>query len=75
MDATISCEKCLYAELLVKAGDTYSFLSPLGQEVERKHINTILICRRYPPIAGQFPQVTTEDWCGEFEGTSAKSDN
>lgn len=44
-------------------------LNPVGDEVTKIHEDTVLICRAMPPIAGSFPQVTEDDWCGQFSRT------
>lgn len=62
-----SCVNCIYADLLVKEGDTYSFINPHGDEVVRVHPQTVLLCRAMPPIVGQWPQVSKDDWCGQFD--------
>ena len=60
-----SCASCKFSEILVKEGDTYSFLNPLGEEVTRIHEANVLLCRAMPPIAGAWPQVSPDDWCGQ----------
>jgi len=45
-------------------------LNPVGDEVTKIHEDTVLICRAMPPIAGSFPQVTEDDWCGQFSPAS-----
>lgn len=67
MTEKVSCSNCIYSDLLVKKGDVYTFLNPLGDEVSRVHQQTVLLCRAMPPIAGTWPQVDSEDWCGQFE--------
>jgi hypothetical protein len=62
-----SCEFCAFSELLVKEGDTFTFLNPNGDEVVRMHPCSVLQCRAMPPIAGTWPQVELEDWCGYFK--------
>jgi hypothetical protein len=44
-------------------------LNPVGDEVTKIHEETVLICRAMPPIAGSFPQVAEDDWCGQFSRT------
>lgn len=63
----VSCEKCVFCELVVREGDLFSFINPLGEEVSRKHESNILICRFNPPITGDWPQVSADDWCGKFQ--------
>jgi hypothetical protein len=60
-----SCANCIYSELVYQEGDSYSFVNPNGDEVTRQYPQTVLICRAMPPIAGSWPQVVPEDWCGQ----------
>lgn len=71
-----NCTSCRFSELLVNKGDSYSYLNPVGEEVIRIHEVPILQCRAMPPIAGTWPQVTAEDWCGqgEFYGHSGTTE-
>jgi hypothetical protein len=59
----------MYSEVLVKKGTPYTILNPIGNEVTRVHEDTVLICRAMPPLGGSFPQVTEDDWCGQFSRT------
>ena len=63
----INCTKCMFCEQVVKAGDMFTILDPYGQEVNRKHGHNLYICRANPPITGDWPQVTEDDWCGGFK--------
>lgn len=69
----MTCEKCAHSELLVQEGDPYSFLDPNGDEIARLHQSTVLQCRAMPPLAGAWPQVSTDDWCGYFKEKSVSS--
>jgi hypothetical protein len=60
-----SCANCKYSELVAKEGEEYSYMNPVGEEIVRVYPHTVLICRGMPPIAGSWPQVTPEDWCGQ----------
>lgn len=62
----IKCANCIYSEVLVKSGDIFNFINPVGSEVQRSHEKTVLLCRARPPITGEWPQVSEEDWCGSF---------
>jgi hypothetical protein len=46
-------------------------MNPIGYEILRSHTETVLLCRAMPPLAGQFPQVSTDDWCGHYESSTA----
>ncbi len=63
----VKCTNCAFCEVVVKEGDLFTFINPYGEEVNRKHENTVFICRANPPIGGDWPQVTEEDWCGKFQ--------
>lgn len=63
----VNCKNCVFFELVVKAGDLFSFINPHGDEVSRQHDRTVYICRANPPIGGDWPQVTEDDWCGGFK--------
>lgn len=63
---TASCKDCIYSEVEAEPGDKFSYHNPYGELVEREHTQHILICRHSPPIAGTWPNVTVEDWCGQF---------
>jgi hypothetical protein len=63
----MKCEKCVYSELVAQQGLSYTFLDPFGDEVSRVHQQTVLMCRAMPPIAGTWPQVSVDDWCGHFK--------
>ena len=65
-----SCVSCVFAEVLVREGETYTFLDPFGDEVVRVHGQTVLQCKALPPVTGTWPQVSTEDWCGYFKRPS-----
>lgn len=59
------CIDCIYSETVVNEGDEYNFLNPNGDIVIRKHNTTVHVCRYNPPITGEWPQVTNEDWCSK----------
>jgi len=63
----MTCERCTFSQILINKGENYSFLDPNGEEVVRTHQQTILECRAMPPLAGSWPHVSTEDWCGYFK--------
>ena len=63
----IKCTNCVFCDLIVKEGDLFSFLNPHGDEVNRQHERNVYICRASPPIAGDWPQVSEDDWCGGFK--------
>jgi hypothetical protein len=63
----IKCIDCKFCDLVVEAGTLFSFINPYGSEVEREHPSTIYICRANPPIAGSWPEVSEDDWCGKFQ--------
>jgi hypothetical protein len=63
----INCTKCVFCELVVKAGDLFTVLDPYGMEVNKSHGNDVYICRALPPITGDWPEVTENDWCGKFQ--------
>lgn len=63
----IKCTNCVFCELVVSEGELYTFINPLGDQVSRQHDRTVYICRANPPIGGDWPQVTENDWCGRFE--------
>lgn len=63
----INCTKCVFCELVVKAGDLFTFINPVGEEVDRYHSNNVYICRANPPITGDWPQVSEKDWCGKLQ--------
>lgn len=65
---SIKCTQCVFCDIAVNEGDEYSFLGPWGDEVTRVHEATVYVCRFWPPIAGQWPQVSDDDWCGQYEG-------
>lgn len=65
----MKCADCKFSEILVNSGQEYTILNPLGTEVTRVHADTILICRAMPPLGGSFPNVTEDDWCGQFSRT------
>ena len=65
----ISCEKCIYSEVLTEIGGEYSILLPDGSEATRVHRYSALMCRFFPPINGEWTTVTKEDWCGQFESS------
>jgi len=64
---SINCKECVYCEQAVNAGDEYTFINPVGDVITRIHSDSLYICRFWPPIAGQWPQVAEDDWCGQFE--------
>ena len=45
-------------------GDDYTFLNPHGDTVVRKYDRSVFICRYNPPLTGEWPQVSEDDWCG-----------
>ena len=61
------CPECKYSEKVLEAGNQYTFRNPNGDEVTRQYGQTVYICRANPPISGDWPQVTADDWCGMFE--------
>lgn len=63
----IKCTNCVFCELVVEAGDLFTMLDPYGEEVERQHSSTVYVCRANPPITGDWPQVSDNDWCGKFQ--------
>lgn len=63
----IKCTNCIFCELVVQEGELYSFINPMGDEVNRQYDRNVHICRANPPISGDWPQVTDSDWCGRFE--------
>jgi hypothetical protein len=65
----MKCGDCFFSEVLIKKGTPYTILNPVGTEITRVHEDTVLICRAMPPLGGSFPQVTEEDWCGQFSRT------
>jgi len=67
---SISCKDCIYAEVEAEAGDTFSYVNPYGEVIERQHSQLILTCRHSPPIAGSWPNVSEGDWCGQFTARS-----
>lgn len=67
MQTKPKCGNCVFAEVAAKEGESYTFLNPFGEEVTRVYQQTVLLCRAMPPIAGQWPQVTVDDWCGHFD--------
>lgn len=67
MPIEAKCGNCIFGDIAVKEGDPYTFMNPHGEEVVRVHQQTVLLCRAMPPIAGQWPQVLPEDWCGHFQ--------
>jgi len=62
-----SCEKCTFCELVVNKGDSFTIFNPIGEEVHKVHQSNVLICRYHPPISGDWPQVSEDDWCGKFK--------
>lgn len=68
------CADCVYSEVIVKQGESYTFLFPDGTDGERQYSSTVLLCRAMPPIVGQWPQVTEDDWCGQFDTGAESSD-
>lgn len=62
----INCMNCAYGEVVVTSGDIFTLLNPIGEEVEKLHDKTVLICRQSPPIGGEWPEVFENDWCGKF---------
>lgn len=67
MQVEAKCSNCVFGDVAVKEGDAYTFLNPYGEEVTRVHQQTVLLCRAMPPIVGQWPQVSPDDWCGHFD--------
>lgn len=67
MQIEAKCGNCVFGDIAVKEGDSYSFLNPYGEEVTRVHPQTVLLCRAMPPIVEQWPQVSIDDWCGHFQ--------
>lgn len=63
----IKCTNCLFCELVIKEGDLFTMLDPYGEEVNRSHDSSVYICRANPPIGGDWPQVSEDDWCGKFQ--------
>lgn len=63
---TAACKTCRFSNLLVQAGEVYTFTNVVGDEVERTHAVTVLECRAMPPVAGGWPQVQEDDWCGHY---------
>lgn len=63
----MKCPNCVFSDILVQEGDLFSFINPLGHEVTREHPSTVMICRYNPPIGGDWPTVTEEDYCGKFK--------
>ena len=63
----VKCKNCLFFETVVQAGELFTFINPHGDEVNREHSSNIHICRANPPIGGDWPQVTEDDWCGMFK--------
>jgi len=61
------CADCTFSEQIVTSGEEYTFLNANGDAVVRKHEQSIYLCRFNPPIAGEWPQVSEEDWCGMGE--------
>jgi len=37
-------------------------------QIEGPHVGLwpLGVCRRFPPVEGTWPKVTSKDWCGEF---------
>lgn len=58
------CTNCIYSEKIVNMGDDYTFLNPHGDTVVRKYDRSVFICRYNPPLTGEWPQVSEDDWCG-----------
>ena len=63
----IKCSNCGFCEIVVEKGDLYTFINPVGEDVSRTHDRTVRICRANPPIGGDWPQVSEDDWCGKFQ--------
>jgi len=63
----IRCTDCIFCDLILKEGDLFNFINPVGYEVSRTHDSNVYICRANPPIGGDWPQVTKNDWCGKFQ--------
>jgi hypothetical protein len=63
----VKCENCVFFDLVVEAGELFKFINPRGDEVSRQHDSNVYICRASPPITGDWPQVSTDDWCGKFQ--------
>lgn len=61
-----TCKLCKFSEVLVKKGDKYVTRNVNGDEVNRVHEQTVLICRLNPPI-NDWPHVVEDDWCGQFQ--------
>lgn len=61
------CPECIFCEVVVKEGDQFTFINPHGESVHRNHDRTVYICRANPPITGDWPQVSENDWCGQFQ--------
>lgn len=59
------CINCIYCDKIVNEGDDYSFINPHGDIVVRKHAAPVYVCRYNPPLAGDWPQVSEDDWCGQ----------
>lgn len=57
----------MFCDVVVEAGELFTMLDPHGDEVNRTHSSTIYICRANPPIAGSWPEVSEDDWCGKFQ--------
>jgi hypothetical protein len=63
----VKCINCAFSEIVVKEGDLFTVLDPHGIEVNKKYDQSVYICRAGPPIAGDWPHVTEDDWCGGFK--------
>ncbi len=69
----ITCETCNFSEVVAVKDQPYSYLNPFGEEVHKTHSETILVCRAMPPITGDWPRVSLDDWCGYFKSGSNSS--
>jgi hypothetical protein len=63
----ISCINCVFGEVVVSSGEIFTLLNPIGEEVQKSHDKTVLICREGPPTGGEWPEVFENDWCGKFQ--------
>lgn len=63
----MTCKDCKYSQLLAEEGEQYVLRNPVGDEITRAYESNILICRWFPPVSGQWPQVSDNDFCSKFE--------
>lgn len=63
-DQQARCGLCSFFEIIVSYPDDDA--SPEDGMPEA-------VCRRFPPITGEWPVVLGDDWCGEWAPTNAST--